>query len=79
GLPSINMNYPEYASVNLRYPCSLLIDDVSPDTIINAIRYLDDNPDQMDSMKEACTEASEEFTWEKESEELVRLYEEIMH
>ncbi len=78
GLPSINMNYPEYASVNQRYPCSLLIDNVSVESIVNAIQYLDHNPDQMEEMKVACKKASLEFTWEKEAGELVRLYTELI-
>jgi glycosyltransferase involved in cell wall biosynthesis len=74
GLPSINMNYPEYASVNQKYPCSILVDEVSPEVIVSSIQYLDQHPESLMAMTAACHDAAIEFTWEKESAKLVRLY-----
>ncbi len=78
GLPSINMNYPEYKTVNDRYPCSILIDEVSPENIVNTIQHLDQYPEEMTRMSKACNDAAKEFTWEKESAKLVQLYENLL-
>lgn len=77
GLPSINMNYPEYKAVNNKYPCSILIDDVSPESIVDTIKFLDQHPEEMIRMSIACADAAKEFTWEKESAKLIRLYEDL--
>ena len=77
GLPSINMNYPEYVRVIQKYHCSLLIDEVSPEKITSTIEYLDAHPKELTAMSEACKAAAKEFTWEKESERLVKLYDKL--
>ena len=74
GLPSINMNYPEYVRVIQKYPCSILLDEVSPEKIISTIEYLDAHPKELTAMSLACHDAAKEFTWEKESEKLVGMY-----
>lgn len=78
GLPSINMNYPEYKTVNDKYPCSILIDEVTPENIVSTIQHLDLHPEEMIRMSKACSDAALEFTWEKESARLVNLYQNIL-
>ncbi len=79
GLPSINMNYPEYERVCAQYPCAFLIDTVSPEAIVTAIEQIENTPDAYAKMQHACYLASLEFTWEKESEKLKDLYTQIIH
>jgi len=74
GLPSINMNYPEYARICAKYPCALLIDEVSEVKLVHAVRYLDQHPEVWQSMSNACIEAAKEFTWENEAKKLVEIY-----
>ncbi len=74
GLPSINMNYPEYERIIRQYPCALLIDEVKVEKIIDAIQRLDQSPSLWQSMSDACTRAAKEFTWENESMKLVEIY-----
>ncbi|MEO6133305.1 MAG: glycosyltransferase [Saprospiraceae bacterium] len=74
GLPSINMNYPEYKSVNEKYPCSILLDEVSVEFIVSSIQHLDHHPEELEIMSAACIEAAKEFTWKKESEKLRDYY-----
>ncbi len=78
GLPSINMNYPEYLRVNDKYPCSILIDEVTPEKIVSTIKYLDDHPDQLMAMSKECAEAAKEYTWEKEAAKLLEMYEKLI-
>ena len=74
GLPSINMNYPEYARIIARFPCAILLDEVNVHDIVKAIQSFDENPQQWADMSAACLEAAREYTWEKESERLVEMY-----
>lgn len=74
GLPSINMNYPEYARIIAKYPCALLIDNVDVDEIVRSVQYLDDHAEAWGAMSLACREAAKEYTWENESKKLIDLY-----
>ena len=74
GLPSINMNYPEYARIISKYPCALLIDEVEIKEISRAVRYFDDHPEAWEAMSLACREASKEYNWENESQKLNDIY-----
>lgn len=74
GLPGINMNYPEYASICSAYPCAYLLDEVKADRISDAVVFLDSHPDVYHSMQEACMAASKVFNWETESKKLIAIY-----
>ncbi len=78
GLPSINMNYPEYARVCAAFPCAILIDKVSSGEIVKAIHDIENNPGEYNKMVEACHFASLEFTWLHESNKLISLYNEVI-
>lgn len=77
GLPSINMNYPEYARICATYPCAYLIDSLDEKIITNAILDLDAHQEKWKAMSDACLEASKEFTWEKESKKLLEIYQKL--
>jgi glycosyltransferase involved in cell wall biosynthesis len=74
GLPSINMNYPEYVSICSRYPCGLLLDEVDVHKVVNAIRQVDHHPELWTAMSDACKEAAKEYNWQNESKKLVQIY-----
>ncbi len=73
-LPSINMNYPEYANICAKYACALLINKVNVEKIAEAVQYLDQHPDVYQAMTDACRAAAEELTWENESKKLLEIY-----
>ena len=77
GLPSINMNFPEYASIQQQYACCYLINELSPISIVNAINDIENNPHLMQSMIEGCKRASDELTWEREAARLRKIYNSI--
>jgi glycosyltransferase involved in cell wall biosynthesis len=74
GLPSINMNYPEYVNICRKYPCSILLDEVDAQKIANAIHQVDHHPELWSAMAAACKQAAEEYNWTNESSKLVRIY-----
>src|SRR5688500_12951065 len=71
GLPSINMNYPEYARVCAQYPVSKLIDHITAANIIESIKWFEGHPDEYNNMVAACHDASIELSWLHESNKLV--------
>lgn len=79
GKPSINMNFPEYASINAKYKVSLLLDDLEADTIVNAVNCLKNDPDYYQTLKENCIEAAKVFNWDIESKKLLQFYHKLFN
>ncbi len=77
GLPSINMAYPEYQNIMTDFPCGILIDEVNVDSVVKAIREVEEHPEKWQQMSVACVEAARHFTWEHESEKLIRYYHDL--
>src|SRR5687767_5288782 len=71
GLPSINMNYPEYERVCTRYPCALLIETVSTKDILRAINRIETEQGLYEAMVAACEEAAMECNWANEGNKWV--------
>jgi glycosyltransferase involved in cell wall biosynthesis len=78
GLPSVNMNYPEYANICRKYPCAVLLDEVSVHHIVSAINEVDAHPEKWYAMQDACQLAAKEYTWENESRKLVDIYQKLI-
>ena len=78
GLPSINMNYPEYARVCAQYPVSVLIDHISSEKIIETVNGIDQHPEEYQKMVVACHDAAMELSWVHESNKLVTLWNEVI-
>jgi glycosyltransferase involved in cell wall biosynthesis len=74
GLPSINMDYPEYKAVCDKYPVSFLVETLSVDAISNVIRLIEHDPVLLVHMADACMDAAMEYTWEIEMQKLLAIY-----
>lgn len=74
GIPSIQMDFPEYRALNAEHPCFVLISDLSPKRIADAITQLLENPAQYLQLREQCLQAAQEWTWEHEESALIRLF-----
>jgi len=75
--PSLNMNFPEYASIVGRHKVGMLLDDLQTETIVQAIEQLTKNSNLYLELQENCLVAREEFVWEKEELKLVAFYNNI--
>ncbi len=78
GLPSIQMNFPEYRKINGSIEVFLLIDDLEPETIVEAISTLLTNERLHQKLRANCLEASALFCWEREAAELIRIYKKLV-
>jgi glycosyltransferase involved in cell wall biosynthesis len=79
GLPVIASNFPLYKQVVDGNKCGLTVDPSEPQQIAEAIEYLIERPEEAREMGENGRKAViEEYNWEKESEKLLHVYEEIL-
>lgn len=76
--PSLNMNFPEYASIIQKHPVGLLLDDLEPSTIIKAVEGLKNDPTTYSSLEAACRVARDIFVWEQEKERLLSFYKRVL-
>ncbi len=74
GIPSIQMNFPEYQSLQESYNCFLLIPELSKNAISEVLAEIEENDDKLLSIHKAAIMAAKDLHWEKESIKLIELY-----
>lgn len=77
GIPSLNMNFPEYENLNKEFEVSILLNDLNPEKITESLNILLNNEQLYNRLKQNCLKAREEWNWEKEKEKLLKLFNEI--
>lgn len=77
GLPQVSMNYPEYKMINDEYEIALLIGDLDPLTIADAIKRLLTDKKFYQQLSENCLKAREILNWENEEKKLLDFYKRI--
>ncbi|MCQ6264422.1 glycosyltransferase family 4 protein [Fictibacillus sp. WQ 8-8] len=78
GLPSIASNFPLWEDFVIGNHCGLCVDPLDPDAVADAMRWIMEHPEEAKQMGENGRKAViEKYNWEKESQELVALYERL--
>ncbi|WP_020569852.1 glycosyltransferase family 4 protein [Neolewinella persica] len=77
GLPSVQMNFPEYHGIHQEYHCFLLIDHLAPVDLTAAIRQLAADQAHFARLQAGCARAGEELVWEREEEVLLGIWERV--
>lgn len=77
GLPSVQMDFPEYRALNEQYDCYQLVEDLDPEKLATAIRELVDNPERYAALRANCGVAAKELCWEREEEVLLGIWAEL--
>ncbi|MFW6116404.1 MAG: glycosyltransferase family 4 protein [bacterium] len=77
GLPVVVSDFPEMARIVKEHEVGELVDPSSPHQIAAAIKRLVNDVSYYRTLKRNVIAASELFTWEKESNRLLRVYEEL--
>lgn len=79
GIPTILTRAPYNEKVNEKYQFAICVDPENENEIADAITYLLTHPDEAKRMGENGRKAIREvFNWEKEKEQLLALYEELI-
>ena len=73
GIPSLTMNFPEYAELNEKHDILYLIDDLTPSSIASLIKTIIQNQDLYISKSQNCLKARKFLNWENESQKLLAM------
>lgn len=74
GIPILTMDFPEYRALNKQFEVALLLERLTPENMVGAIRFLLDNPDAYRRLKENTARARLEWNWEKEGLALLEFW-----
>lgn len=74
GLPSLQMDFPEYRLINEETSVFYLLKNLEPDSIVVAVEKLRNDPERYRELSHNCRKAAEIFTWEKEEQILLDFY-----
>ncbi|TBR19193.1 MAG: glycosyltransferase [Chitinophagaceae bacterium] len=77
GIPQVTMNYPEYQKLNSQFKTALLIDNLLPTTIAEAINKLLTDEELYVELQNNCFLASKKLNWQNEEKQLVNIYTEF--
>ena len=77
GVPSINMNFPEYEMINNKYRISILLDNLTSDNIVKAVNELVVDKEFYKQLQDNCMEARRRYNWQQEEDKLLNLYQKI--
>lgn len=74
GLPSVQMDFPEYLTLQQQYGCFLLADRLDATRLSLMIDDLANTPGKYDRLVAGCGRAREELVWEKEEAILLMIW-----
>ncbi len=77
GLPQVCVNYPAYKEINDENNIAVLIDDLKPETISNALNNLLTNDVLYTELQSNCMKARKIFNWQNEEQKLVHFYNQL--
>ena len=78
GLPVIAGNLVEVSAIIKKYDCGLIIPEITPSAIADAINMLANNRELLKRLKQNAVVAAEELTWENESQKVQKFYRAIL-
>ncbi len=77
GIPQVCVAYPEYVSINKEFEVALLVDDIKPQTLSNALNTLLTDSVLYNRLKENTLQAREVLNWQTEEKKLIQFWENI--
>lgn len=77
GVPQLACNFPEYKSVNEEAEIAVLIDDLQPSTIANALNKLIEDDAFHTRLSKNAMQLREKYCWQNEEAFLVEFYKKI--
>ncbi|MBC7874928.1 MAG: glycosyltransferase [Ferruginibacter sp.] len=73
-LPQVTVNYPEYEKINSQFEVAVLLDDISPKRIAEAINNLLMDDVLHQRLRDNCLKAREVLNWQQEEKKLLSFY-----
>jgi glycosyltransferase involved in cell wall biosynthesis len=78
GIPVIAGDLPEVSAIITDHSCGIILPEITPDEIGEAVKLLDENRDLLRVLKQNAREAASELNWDIESVKVRDLYSEIL-
>jgi hypothetical protein len=78
-LPQVTVNYPEYQAINHQFEVALLLPDISPQRIAEALNNLLADDVLYGRLKANCMKAKDVFNWQQEEKKLLAFYQSVFH
>lgn len=75
GIPQLCVDYPVYREINNHFEVSLLINDLSSESIAARLNQLLHDKSLYYRLQQNCIKAREAFNWQLEEEKLIAIYE----
>jgi glycosyltransferase involved in cell wall biosynthesis len=77
GVPQIAMNFPEYIKINRQFEVAVLMDDLNPERIANAVNNLLHNTVTYQRLRQNCLKARQVLNWQQEEKKLLDFYQSV--
>ena len=74
GIPQVCVAYPEYVRINNEFKVALLVNDIEPDTLSNAMNTLIADTVLYNRLKENTLQAREVLNWQTEEKKLIQFW-----
>jgi len=79
GIPQLCVGYPAYKEINDKYSIAVLINDLQPKSIADAINNMLADKDLLNQLRTNCNIAREELNWQNEEKILIAFYKNLFH
>lgn len=79
GIPMILSDVPEHRFLNDKYHFAIIVSEVSPQSIADAILTLKNNADLYNTLAANAMRMAQEMNWENESLKLLNIYKSVKH
>ena len=79
GLPQVTVNYPEYEKINSQFEVAVLLDDISPKRIAEALNNLLTDDVLYQKLKTNCLKARDVLNWQQEERKLISFYQTVFN
>lgn len=77
GIPQVCVNYPAYKKINEEFEVAILIDDLTPLSIAEAVNSLLTNKQLHKKLSSNCLAARQVYNWQNEKKKLIDFYHSI--
>ena len=74
GIPQLTMNFPEYRKINAEFEVAILLDNLSPGSISDAVNLLMEDKELYSRLKDNCIIARQIYNWQNEERKLLTFY-----
>ena len=71
------MDFPEYRALNNEYEVAIMLEELNPKSVAEAIQRLLDNKALYEKLKQNCLLARKEWNWSKEQKTLLAIWEQV--